>query len=102
LPISDSETEILHNAIFFLSIGERVALVIIPTCCFPIYTPSPCSATSLLVNSNPTRVLCGEFLRRINDSLPEKSSSFVLSGTVNAMPASNGSVWSQNSYPAKI
>ena len=31
-----------------------------------------------------------------------KSSSFVLSGTVKPMPASNGSAWSQNSEPAKI
>ena len=36
-------------------------------------------------------------LRRISASLPMKSSVLVLSGTVKPMPASNGSVWSENS-----
>ena len=41
-------------------------------------------------------------LRSISASRPMKSSLLVSSGTVKPMPASNGSVWSENSWLAKI
>ncbi|MCY1383463.1 hypothetical protein D9M69_715890 [compost metagenome] len=82
---------------FLPSTGERVALVTTPTWARPTCTQSPWAAGSLPSSSSPTRRRCGWALRRSRASLPMKSACLVFSGTQKPMPASKGSVWSQNS-----
>jgi hypothetical protein len=64
------------SAIVFFKIGERVALVIVPTCARPTWTQSPCLTASSPSTSSPTSFFCGCACRSMSASRPIKSSFF--------------------------
>ena len=102
VPISEWPTSILHKAMFLFNVGDKQALVTIPTCALPIWTQSPWFAFSFPINSSPTNFFWGFSFLFIKFSLPIKSSVFVFSGTEKPIPASKGSCWPSNSFPNKI